>query len=117
MHNLFLSVFVFMTGLIFIFSGLPLFYMKIPLNNFYGIRIAKAYESEESWYYVNKIGGGKIVAAGFILIACAILLLFVPQIHQKQHDTVVFVLALGLAIIGGAFTKISGRRFTKNTPD
>ncbi len=113
MHNLVLSFFILITGLILIAIGLPLFYMKVPLNSFYGIRIPKAYESEESWYNINKIGGGKIVVAGSILIVCAIALLFVPQIHQKQHSDVVFVLSLGLAAIGGVLTKISGVRITK----
>ncbi|WP_369572131.1 SdpI family protein [Acidithiobacillus sp. IBUN Pt1247-S3] len=97
-----------MSGLIFIFIGLPLFFMKIPPNGFYGIRIAKAYESEESWYNVNKIGGGKVVVAGVILMVCAVLLLFVPQIHHKQHEAIACMISFGLAIAGGASTKISG---------
>lgn len=108
MHNLIIFLALFLTGIVFILIGLPLYLMKIPPNGIYGIRIPKAYESDESWYNVNKIGGGKIITAGAILMPISILFLFVPQIHQKEYEGFTVIISLCFAIAGGAMTTISG---------
>ncbi len=41
--------------------SLPLVKRKIKMNGLYGIRIAKAFESEDNWYSINEYGGRQLI--------------------------------------------------------
>ena len=50
------STFV-IVGLVTFFVSLPLLYHKVPMNRFYGIRIAQSFVSDTRWYEINEYGG------------------------------------------------------------
>ena len=117
MHNLYLSINVLLVGALLIVLALPLFFKKIRPNGIYGIRIPKAFESEESWYRINKIVGGKVVAGGVVLVVAAIALLFSPEIHNKHYRMIVLLIAVFAAFIGGLSTKISSSDAVEHAVD
>lgn len=106
MSNGFLSFFICMIGLIALLAALPLYLQKIRPNGFYGIRVPKALESEEAWYSINKMASGKIAVGGSIMMTSGILLLFLHQIVGKENQALVIILALTVAVLGGAATRI-----------
>ena len=84
-----------------ILLSIPLIQQKVSMNKMYGVRIKKAFESEENWYKINTYGGKQLVlwsiplgllgvstfflpldGNGFMitLIACAPLIVLVPAI-------------------------------------
>ena len=48
--------------------SLPLVYRTVPRNHFYGIRVRKAFASEENWYDLNEYGGKLFLLFGLCLI-------------------------------------------------
>jgi uncharacterized membrane protein len=67
-------------GIVIIAVCIPLYLGKIKMNGFYGIRIPKAYESEENWFKVNKYGAGLLMIWGtFVIIAGIVCLALDPQ--------------------------------------
>ncbi len=56
-------------GAFFAVLSLPLALRVVPMNRWYGIRIPKAYESEENWYEINAYGGKLLLVYGLALVA------------------------------------------------
>lgn len=106
MNNGFLSFFICMIGLIALLAALPLYFQKIRPNGVYGIRVPKALESEEAWYSINKLAGGKIAVGGSIMMTSGLLLLFLRQIVGKENQALVIMMVMTLAVLGGAVTRI-----------
>ena len=52
------------TGLILIAVCLPLVKKKVKMNRWYGIRVPKAFRSEEDWYKINEYGGRQLMYLG-----------------------------------------------------
>jgi hypothetical protein len=95
LHNIIPSILLFLLGILSIGVGLPLYWDQVPPNPFYGIRIPKALESDESWYAINHVGGQKIFIAGICFIILALILLFFPQIfHHYDRQKKCFVISL-----------------------
>jgi hypothetical protein len=46
-------------GLFFMLSCIPLVRRRIKMNDLYGFRISKAFESEQNWYDINEYGARK----------------------------------------------------------
>ena len=57
---------------IILVAGAPLALNMIAPNNTYGVRTAKTYQSTETWYAVNSLGGWAMVASGVLSIAILI---------------------------------------------
>jgi hypothetical protein len=66
------------TALVLIGVSLPLVWRKIPMNRWYGIRIPKAFKSEELWYDINAYGGKQLVIWSVPMVVAGIAFLFVP---------------------------------------
>ncbi|HHP7235700.1 MAG TPA: SdpI family protein [Desulfobacterales bacterium] len=84
-------------GLINIFSAsliigvsIPLVKHKIKMNHFYGIRIKKAFESEENWYKVNEYGGKQLIIWSSPMILVGFICFLVP-INDSNKDILSFV--------------------------
>ncbi|MBU2761267.1 SdpI family protein [Acidithiobacillus sulfurivorans] len=104
LHNILPSVLLFLLGVVSIGVGLPLYWNQIPSNPFYGIRIPKALESEESWYAINHVGGKRIVVAGICFIMLAFILIFSPQIfhhYDRQENVLLFLGIVSIGVIIG----------------
>jgi hypothetical protein len=60
-------------GLLLILLSIPLVLRKIPMNRAYGVRIPKAFTSDEHWYEINAYGGRLLVAFGLFLVLFGVL--------------------------------------------
>ena len=70
----------FVTGIVFILVSIPLLFNRIGPNWFYGVRISKAYESEEMWYKVNRLGAKVFIGYGATLLVVGAILWLVSII-------------------------------------
>jgi len=65
-------------ALLIIGISIPLVMGKIPMNPVYGIRFRKSYESEETWYRVNRYGGKQLIIWSIPLLGIGLLSFFLP---------------------------------------
>ncbi len=100
-----------LTGVLFISLALPLMWRKVAMNRWYGVRIPKAFASEENWYAINALGGRWMVVAGGILaIVGGFVLLWPPA-------TVTGILIASLAPVPLVlFTLVPVLRFARRLP-
>ena len=61
-----------------ILISIPLVKGHVSMNNFYGIRFKKAYESEENWYKINKYGGRQLIIWSIPLGLFGVITFFLP---------------------------------------
>ncbi len=55
-------------GLVIILAG-PLIRGQVKMNHWYGVRVRRAFESEEKWRDVNRFGGRQLRMWGSIILA------------------------------------------------
>ncbi len=60
-------------GALIALISIPLVLRKVPMNHLYGVRIAKAFVSDENWYEINAYGGKLLLGFGLFLIAFAVI--------------------------------------------
>ena len=83
-------------GLLLIVLSIPLIQRKVKMNHFYGVRIAKAFESEENWYQINAYGGRRLVAWSVVLAVIGVITFFLP-LGSAEHPNETLVLTVSLA--------------------
>ena len=83
-------------GLLLIVLSIPLIKRKVKMNHFYGVRIAKAFESEENWYQINAYGGRRLVAWSVVLAVIGVITFFLP-LGSAEHPNETLVLTVSLA--------------------
>jgi len=66
------------TGLVVIAVCIPLLRGKIAINRWYGIRFKRSFESEESWYAINRYGAQRMILWSVIIVTIGILSFFIP---------------------------------------
>jgi hypothetical protein len=54
-------------GLLTTALAIPLVLRKVPMNRVYGVRVLKAFKSEDNWYEINAYGGRLFLAYGLLL--------------------------------------------------
>ncbi|OPY93221.1 MAG: hypothetical protein A4E73_00336 [Syntrophaceae bacterium PtaU1.Bin231] len=64
-------------GIVLFLVSIPLYLGKIKRNPIYGFRLAKAFESEENWYAVNRYGAGAMMIWSAVLAAVGMACLYV----------------------------------------
>ena len=52
------------------------------MNYFYGVKIKKAYSSEENWYKINKYGGIQLIYCSLFYILIGFLFIFFPKLFN-----------------------------------
>ena len=82
-----ISVSYIFTGLLLIAISIPLVRGSIKMNPLYGVRIKKAFESEENWYKINKYGGRRLIFWSIVLICICIASLF----FEISEDSILFI--------------------------
>jgi hypothetical protein len=97
-------------GLFFIALSVPLVKRKIKMNKWYGVRIPRAFKSEESWYKINEYGGRVFIYWSIPILLSGILLFFSPSLGKKwvvilEQAPLVFV------VLAGIQTLIYSRKF------
>jgi hypothetical protein len=68
-------------GVIIFVMSWPLILRKVPMNQFYGVRIRAAFESEQRWYDINAYGGRQLATWSLLLIATGVAGFFVSPAH------------------------------------
>jgi len=63
---------------LFIVLSIPLVKGKVPMNKMYGVRIKKAFDSEENWYKINAYGGKQLILWSVPLMLLGIATFFIP---------------------------------------
>ena len=96
-------------GLVVIGLSIPLLLRKIPKNHYYGIRLPKAFKSNENWYAINTYGSKWMIACGLILAVIGALTLGV-DIQDRQLLRVVQY-APSLILLAIVPIVVYGRKF------
>jgi uncharacterized membrane protein len=65
-------------GFLLLALARPLVQRRIRPNMWYGVRIRKAFESEENWYAINRFGGQRFTVWSQAMVASGVLSLFLP---------------------------------------
>jgi hypothetical protein len=66
------------TALVIIATAIPLVRGRIPMNAWYGVRIAKSFESDESWYAINRYGGRQLIYSNIPLVVVGLIQFTLP---------------------------------------
>ncbi len=82
-------------AILFIVGALPLLKREIEPNRWYGIRIRKAFASEENWYRINQYGARRLIFWSVAVLLGAAAGLFLPL----SADGFLFWLYLGLPVL------------------
>ncbi len=72
-------------ALLYISISIPLVLQKISMNPYYGIRIAKAYESEANWYHINRYRGKWIIIWSFPILLIGLVGLSFPLEPDNRY--------------------------------
>lgn len=62
--------------------AIPLARGRIPMNELYGIRLRKAFESEQNWYRINAYGGRQLVWWSVPMLVIGAVSFFLPVATQ-----------------------------------
>jgi hypothetical protein len=85
-------------SLLIIAFCIPLMKNKVGMNQWYGIRFKKSFESPANWYRINKYGANRMVRWSVVIIIISIVTLFLP-IHSSRTLRAVLVSCIPLLII------------------
>ncbi len=85
-------------GALIIAFCIPLLRNKISMNQWYGIRFKKSFESTENWYKINKYGAGRMVFWSIVIIVISATILFFP-LHGNKTIQVIMLLCVPLLIV------------------
>jgi hypothetical protein len=58
--------------------SIPLVRRKVAMNRTYGVRIKKAFESDENWYKINAYGGRQLILWSILLAVVGCVTVFLP---------------------------------------
>jgi hypothetical protein len=78
MNNIVLGLTNIFVALLMIVVCLPLAKRKIKMNCWYGMRIPKAFTSDENWYRINEYGGRQFIYWSVPNIVLGLVMLFLP---------------------------------------
>lgn len=91
------------TGFLLISTGVEVFLICIPMwqgsvkpNKFYGVRVPKAFESEENWYKLNRYGARQLMLWSGILVAFGVAAFLLPL---QNNFILTMIIGLGPALL------------------
>jgi hypothetical protein len=76
--------------------AIPLVKGRVKMNQWYGVRIKKAFVSEDNWYKINAYGGRRLIFWSCMLALIGVITFFIP-IEAKGPEVLLTMLPLGLA--------------------
>ena len=79
-------------SILFIALSIPLVKRKVKMNPWYGVRIPKAFESEESWYKINAYGGKRLIFWSLLLLLIGIAAFFIPLDESNSASSALSIL-------------------------
>ena len=94
--------------------SVPMIRGRVKMNQWYGVRIRAAFESEAAWYDINRYGGRLLLVWSFIVAATATTGLLVEKKHWLTYNwTSLVIIVGGLAIVMGMIHHYAGQRRTR----
>ena len=63
------------------------------MNRVYGVRIKKAFASEENWYTINGYGGRQLLMWSIVLAVIGIATFFLPLGTEEQPNNIMVLIA------------------------
>jgi SdpI/YfhL protein family len=85
-------------ALLLIGLNIPLLKGKIKMNNFYGMRIGRSFESDEMWYKINKFGAKRFIIWSFPLLIVGIVSIFMNPFSEPVSVFLTFMPCLLIII-------------------
>jgi len=83
-----------------ILISIPLLQKKVKMNRTYGVRIKKAFTSNENWYKINHYGAKRLIIWSIPLFVVGVLALFMPFGSGKNaNDLLVLAFALAPVLV------------------
>lgn len=70
-------------GLLLLGISFPLLAGRVSRNRWYGFRIRKSYESEESWLLINRYGARHLIRWSSVIAALGAFLIIADDIDQS----------------------------------
>ncbi|HPR64167.1 MAG TPA: SdpI family protein [Thermoanaerobaculia bacterium] len=89
--NLFLGGSYILISFVLIGLSIPLLHRKIPMNQWYGVRIPQSLESEERWYAINEMGAREMIYCGVVLLLMAAVIFLLPL--SKEQPWIIILAA------------------------
>ena len=87
-----------MVGGLLLAVSIPLIKGKVKMNRLYGVRFKKSFESEESWYALNRYGGRLLAYWSVLTMAVGVASLFIPFEEGSVFFWVVILFPLTVLI-------------------
>jgi hypothetical protein len=109
-------------GIMYIFLGgvmaalsLPLINRQVKMNPLYGVRIAKAFTSEEAWYAINEYGGRLLLSSSYFWFGGGIIALLLAFVMPSEmlSPSLMFSILVIVPISVTVYTLILIFRFAK----
>ncbi len=94
--NIMLGLSNIIVAFIIIGISIPLALRKIPMNNLFGVRFSKSFESEDNWYKINEYGGKKLIVWAIPLIVIGTITFFLPL---KGNGVLTFLIGCAPLIV------------------
>ncbi|MFH2137250.1 MAG: SdpI family protein [Candidatus Omnitrophota bacterium] len=83
MNNIKIAALVIFYGLLMVALCLPLLKRKIKMNRWYGMRLPKAFKSEENWYKINEYGGKIFIYWSIPIVLIGMVMFFLPPLGEE----------------------------------
>jgi len=95
-------------GWLLILVALPLVLGWVPMNRWYGVKLPKAYVSDENWIALNAFGGKLLMMAGaVILLMTGLRFVIHPEWKRFLWVSMCVELSMVFAVLVGCFWKAS----------
>ena len=91
--NIVLGLINIASALLIMGISIPLVKHKIKMNNLYGVRIKKSFESEDNWYKINEYGGRQLILWSIPVVLIGFICFLVP-INGTNKDILSFILCV-----------------------
>lgn len=109
MENIFVAIINIACGLLFVCLGIPLYKERVKMNHFYGVRFNKSFESEETWYKINKYGAKRLMTWSIPLFIVGIIAIFLPPLNEFLM--IMFTFAPCIVLIPAIESYIYSKKF------
>lgn len=99
-QNIILGISNISVAALFIVLSIPLIQKKVKMNRTYGVRIKKAFESDENWYKINACGGRCLLVWSVVLTIIGIATFALPlDTGSQPNGPLILVVALAPLIV------------------
>jgi uncharacterized membrane protein len=99
-----LPLIILVCGFVILSVSLPLIFRKVPMNPYYGFRVAASYASPERWYSINEYSGRLLAKWSTLPILTGLLGFFLSEEWFVAYSSVAVLALLCTAAVPSVFT-------------